>query len=113
MKSHMMTHIGSTQVTMFTQATNTVKGELTAMCESTKKTMLERADQVFDSMRRDYMTLIGVEVEKGRVMSREERAMRAEVDAVISQADERFQAVIDCDAEDLAAGIDEETGEVV
>jgi hypothetical protein len=64
--------------------TNTVKRELTAMCETTKTTMLECADQVFDSMRRDYMTLIGVEVEEGCGIPREEHAVREEVADVIA-----------------------------
>ncbi|OQO00786.1 hypothetical protein B0A48_13473 [Cryoendolithus antarcticus] len=109
MKLHMANHVATHQATMFRAASDTVKEQLTGMCEAVKASMKERADQVYISMNRDYMTLVGVDVDKARVMPYEERAVRRAVDEAVAKADEKYSAVVECDEEDL--GVDEESGE--
>nr|OQO23831.1 hypothetical protein B0A51_09775 [Rachicladosporium sp. CCFEE 5018] len=111
MKLHMANHVATHQATMFRAASDTVKVQLTGMCEAVKASMAERADQVYISMNRDYMTLVGVDVDKARVMPYEERAVRRAVDEAVARADEKYSAVVDCDDEDL--GIDGVSGEAV
>ncbi|KAK6432460.1 hypothetical protein LTR95_011372 [Oleoguttula sp. CCFEE 5521] len=110
MKTHMLQHIATHRQTVFRAASGTVKEQLTGMCEAVEPSMKERADQVYISMNRDYMTLVGVDVDKARVMPYEERAVRRATDEAVAKADEKFSAVVDCDDKDL--DVDGESGEV-
>lgn len=101
MKTYMHQHVAERQVSMFRDATKQVKKSLISMCGQVKKTMLEKADQVYVSMNRDYMTLVGVEMDENHVMPREERVMRRDVESVILKSDAYFQEVLDCDEETL------------
>ncbi|OQO03090.1 hypothetical protein B0A48_11345 [Cryoendolithus antarcticus] len=73
--------------------------------------MAERADQVYISINRDYMTLVGVDVDKARVMGYEERAVRRAVDEAVAKADEKYSTVVDCDEEDLGMNRESEEAE--
>nr|OQO23405.1 hypothetical protein B0A51_11937 [Rachicladosporium sp. CCFEE 5018] len=114
MKLHMANHVATHEATMFRAASDTVKEQLTGMCEAVKASMAERADQVYISMNRDYMTLVGVDVDKARVMPYEEHAVRRAVDEAVAKADEKYSTVVDCDEEDLGMnGESEEAEEAV
>jgi len=86
---------------MFQDATAQVKDSLISMCDKVKKVMLDKADQVYISMQRDYMTLVGVEMDKNHVMPRQERMKRRAVEESIVQSDTCFQEVLNYDDEAL------------
>lgn len=111
MKSHMHQHVSESQVPMFQDATKQVKTSLIAMCDQVKKTMLEKADQVYVSINRDYMTLVGVEMDRNHVMPRQERVMRRDVEEVILKSDAYFQEVIDYNEEALRQQTEDPAGQ--
>ncbi|KAF2768799.1 hypothetical protein EJ03DRAFT_351811 [Teratosphaeria nubilosa] len=100
MKSAMLDHVTSNSVTMFEDATKEVRKSITKMCDSVQSDMLDRADAIYLSMQRDYMSIIGG-VKIDTKMPREERLMRREIDEVIGKADTIFQGVVEADVEDL------------
>lgn len=51
--------------------------------------MLDKADQVYVSMRHDHLSLIGVRPNEIR-MSREERTIRRDVDNAVADADTSY-----------------------
>ncbi|KAH9834261.1 Dynamin family [Teratosphaeria destructans] len=100
MKSAMFDHVTSNSVTMFEDAAKEVRKSIKKMCDNVRSDMLDRADAIYLSMQRDYMSIIGG-VKIDTKMPREERLMRREIDEVIGKADTIFQRVVDADAEDL------------
>lgn len=107
MKAGMAAHVETEKSLMFDSAAKGVRQSLLTLCESVKKTMLDKADGVFVRMQKDYLTLVGVH--KGDMkMSREERQLRLKVDEAIADLDGLFQDVLEAELdqlkEDHAAG---------
>lgn len=102
MRDYMEDHVSKRQSTMFHSSSEAVRKALLKLFNGVKEAMLDKADEVYVLMQRDYLTLVGVE--RGTVrMSREERATRREVDDVIAGADTHFSRVLEADLEDLKA----------
>ncbi|KAK4507357.1 hypothetical protein PRZ48_001092 [Zasmidium cellare] len=100
MKAHMHDHVSAQRSTMFRTAAESVRKGLMKLCSQVKDVMLDKADEVYVLMQRDYLTLVGVQRSEIR-MSREERAARREVDDAIGAADAHFSKVLDADLEEL------------
>lgn len=100
MKGHMATHVSQHCVSMFEDATEQVRKSILKMCGNVRAEMGDRADGIFISMQRDYMSIIGG-VNIDTKMPRQERALRRDVDDMIGKADGCFQKVIDMTAEDM------------
>lgn len=99
----MAVHVTSHQQSMFDDATKQVRGSIGKMCEDVRDKMLERANEIYTNMNRDYMTIIGG-VKAGNLldnMSWQERSARRDVDDAIGRADEYFQKIVDADVEVL------------
>lgn len=111
----METYVSQARNTMFQKACQDVRARLDDMCEELRKSLLDRSEGVFSSMKRDYMPLVGG-VDVGHVqIPRGERAAKRELDEVISLMDDEFKKVIDADLEALRMGDEsgEEGGEAV
>lgn len=101
MKDHMLRHVDQSKVSMFDDACSQVQNSLTALMGKSRKYMLEQVDLVYVGVQRDYMSIIGgVNVEQSS-LPREERAVRREIDEVITAADESFQEIVGSKVEDL------------
>ncbi|KAF2161710.1 hypothetical protein M409DRAFT_69524 [Zasmidium cellare ATCC 36951] len=109
MKAHMQDHVSTQRSNMFHNAAESVRKSLLKLCNQVKKAMLDRSDEVYVSMSRDYLTLVGVQRSENR-MSREERAARREVDDAIGAADAHFGRVLNAALEDLKVEEQENDG---
>ena len=107
MKNAMNDHVDRERHRMFTEATSTVQKHLNVMCRTLMEKMENKADEIFISMRHDYMTVLGgVKADQTAIVSKEERTLRAEIKALLQGVDEQFRRVVHGDVEDQ---IDEET----
>jgi hypothetical protein len=101
MKAAMAAHVDQARHHMFTDALQTVQTHLNHMCRELQKMMEDKADEIYVSMRHDYLKALGgVQVNQAQVMSREDRAMRAEIKPLLLSVDEKFKAVLDGTIED-------------
>ena len=90
MKNHVNQHVSQQKGSMFQQATTQVRTSLMKMGDDVRKAMLDRADSIYLSMQRDYMSIIGgvsIDVK----VPRQERALRRNTDDAITLADEYLQ----------------------
>ncbi|SMR60840.1 unnamed protein product [Zymoseptoria tritici ST99CH_1E4] len=101
MKGLMENHVAVNKSSMFNQAVAAVRTSLLALCDKVRKSLLEKADGIFVSMQRDYLTIIGgIQVDLVR-MSPQERSAKREVDMLIEEVDGWFQEIIEADLEKL------------
>ncbi len=76
----MSSHVDTTRHTMFLESTQEVKNRLTKMCREIEESMSNKADEVFLSMRSDYMTVItGVKPDQDSKMPVWQRNLMADV----------------------------------
>ncbi|KAF7191395.1 Nuclear GTPase SLIP-GC [Pseudocercospora fuligena] len=109
MKGHMTTHVQGCQDVMFKTASEEVRAKLLQLCKTIRENLLEKTDQVFVSMSRDYMGVNTAEVK----LTREERLSRRSVDEAVLSADIDFRDVLERDIEELKAiAALEDTGDV-
>lgn len=102
MKDYMESHVSTQRSTMFRTASESVRNSLLTLIGEVKKSMLDKADEVYVAMSRDYLTIVGVQKSEIR-MSREERAIRREVDEALGGADAYFDKILVASLEDLKA----------
>lgn len=89
MKAHMTSHVDEHRQTMFHESTEEVKKHLKLMCGLVEEQMMNKVDEVFVLMRRDYMTVItGAHVPQGQVMPKWERTMKSEIAKVIQEMED-------------------------
>jgi hypothetical protein len=89
MKAHMTSHVDEHRKTMFHESTEEVKKHLKQMCGLVEEQMMNKADEVFVLMRRDYMTVVtGAHIPQGEVMPKWERTMKAEIAKVIQEKED-------------------------
>lgn len=100
MKHHMNDHVDRVRHTMFKDATRTVQDHLNKMCKVLKEQMENKADEIYVSMRHDYLKALGGEHVNTTVLSKEERTMRAQIKPVLMNVDRRFKAVLDGTVDD-------------
>jgi hypothetical protein len=89
MKAHMTSHVDQHRQTMFHESTEEVKKHLKQMCGQVEEQMMNKADEVFVLMRRDYMTVItGQHMPQGHIMPKWERSMKAEIAKLIQERED-------------------------
>ncbi|KAJ4378700.1 hypothetical protein N0V86_005571 [Didymella sp. IMI 355093] len=94
MKAHMAAYVERARHSMFNEATLTVKRRLDHMCKRLQEEMEERADEIYIKMKADYMQVFGgVQVNTDAVVSREERAMRADIMALLRAVNSHFEPI--------------------
>ncbi|KAI1640119.1 hypothetical protein F4809DRAFT_562582 [Biscogniauxia mediterranea] len=95
MKAAMTEHVERARHVMFHEATDMVKTQLQAMCRALKKNMRESTENIYDSVFRDYMSvLVGTTVERRDKISREELEMRKRVSRALLRGDLLFAPVL-------------------
>ena len=101
MKAHMNGHVEEERHTMFEQSTEEVKERLTALVRSVEEAMLNKADEVFMQIRRDYLAVLGgTEAPTGEFMPKWQRTMRQEVMEVIGGCEKAFKKVVGIEDEE-------------
>ena len=109
MKAGMAEHVSAQQVAMFDNATKQVKSSLADLCANIRTIMLDRADKVYVSMQKDYMTIIGgVNADQTVIMPRQERAMRRDVDEAVTRGDKYFGEVLEAALDELKEELEAE-----
>src|ERR1700694_78272 len=89
MEAHMTSHVDQHRQTMFHESTEEVKKHLKQMCSQVEEQMMNKVDEVFVLMRRDYMTVItGQHMPQGHVMPKWERSMKAEIAKLIQERED-------------------------
>ncbi|KAI0600034.1 Dynamin family-domain-containing protein [Biscogniauxia sp. FL1348] len=95
MKAAMTEHVARARHVMFHEATDMVKTQLQAMCRALKKNMTEATENIYDSVFRDYMSvLVGTTVERRDRISRDELEMRKRVKRALLRGDLLFAPVL-------------------
>ncbi|CAK4034253.1 Hypothetical predicted protein [Lecanosticta acicola] len=106
MKNAVNDHVAKQREHMFQNAAAAVRKKLLKLCESIKKTMLDKADEVYVSMQRDYLTVVGVNKTSESRMPREERAIRRQIDEIVEGADSAMQQVLTTELNELKTGFE-------
>jgi len=92
MKAAMTDYVEKNRHEMFKKSVDEVKQRLNEMCRGLDRSMADKSDEIFVAMRRDYMSLIGgAQVNQDVVMPKVERALRAEIKAMLMSADDDFK----------------------
>ena len=87
-----MKHIDTQRTTMFRNSIKEVRDRLATLIRSVEESMLNRADEVFVAMSRDYRSVLGgSNIPKGEVMPRWQRSMQKDVMKVIESAEAIFK----------------------
>jgi len=94
MKQHMNAHVSETHMTMFENATAEVRDKLATMCDQVRRTMSGRVERMFQEISRDYMTIVGSELDRDRGMGKSEKAARKMVESAITQSEIAFGGVL-------------------
>lgn len=108
MKAHMTSHVDQHRQTMFHESTEEVKKHLKQMCSQVEEQMMNKADEVFVLMRRDYMTVItGQHMPQGHVTPKWERSMKAEIAKLIQEREDAAEKEENPDKRTPEADLDE------
>jgi hypothetical protein len=91
MKAHMTAYVERTRHSMFNEATLTVKRHRDHMCRRLQEVIEMRADEIYVKMKADYMRVLGGVAVNTAVVSREERALRADIMALLRAVDGHFE----------------------
>ncbi|KAI9669298.1 MAG: hypothetical protein M1831_000333 [Alyxoria varia] len=95
MKLHMFTHVKNRKQTMFTHATQTVKDMLESLIREVRKQVEEGTDDMFATVRRDYLAALGGGAsDNGDVMPREQRQLRKDVLHHIERTEAIFEEAL-------------------
>jgi hypothetical protein len=85
-----------------------VKKHLKQMCGLIEEQMMNKADEVFVLMRRDYLTVItGAHVPQGQMMPKWERTMKAEIKKLIQEKEDAAEKEENPDTRDSQMEVDE------
>ena len=100
MKAAMTGHVEQERHIMFEDSTKEVRNRLSAMTRAVEETMMNKADEVFEAMSRDYRHVLGGAVPHGEVVPKWHRTMQKEVMAIIEGAEQIFKDVAGMGTED-------------
>src|SRR4051794_21974775 len=101
MKTAMMDFVLQNRHSMFHESTQHVRTQLNQMCRQLEEYMANRADDIFVSMRRDYMSLLGgAQMNSDAVIPKSERVMQAQIKEILFGVDDKFQAAANGEVEE-------------
>lgn len=105
MKDLMGDHVGRARHVMFGAATQTVTGHLNQMCKALEEKMLEKVDEIFLGMKRDYMQVLGgITTDQTETLPKDERTLRAEIRYILLTVDGQFESIASGEIEDIEVG---------
>jgi uncharacterized protein YeeX (DUF496 family) len=94
MKAMMSRHVEGVRHQMFSDSTNAVQKLLRKLIKDIENFLLEKADQVFMSVKRDYESAVLGRQAATHQLPRERRQIRADVNNIIESAELIFQKVV-------------------
>lgn len=85
MKAAMNSHIAQERHTMFQSSADNIRNQLNTMVQGLKTSMLDKADEVFIMVRRDYNSVLGEGElpQTGELLPKTQRLMRKEIIRII------------------------------
>ena len=85
MKAAMDSHIAQERHTMFQSSVDNVRNRLNAMVKDLESTMLDKVDEVFVMVRRDYNSVLGEgeSPQAGELLPKTQRLVRKEIMRII------------------------------
>ena len=102
MKIHMTSHVDDVRHSMFKASCDHVRNKLKEALRDVEKSMDNKADEVFYSMRRDYRSALGGgDVPKGELMPKWQREMRKSVMDLIGDAEKIFKKAAGIEVGDM------------
>ena len=107
MKAMMSRHVDGVRRQMFNDSTNAVKNSLKKLVNDIQDFMLEKADEVFMSVKRDYEAVVlGIHAATQQ-LPREQRQLRFEVNGLIEGTESIFKKVVGLEPETREASIED------
>lgn len=120
MKAAMNSHVASERHTMFQSSADNVKSRLSVMLKELEVYMNDKADEVYNAMRRDYNSVLGGgEVpQNGEILPKTQRLVRREMMRIIDGVEKVFSEIAGLELKDenedetkqIAHGNDDEDG---
>lgn len=101
MKNIMREEVSANEATMFLSATSGIWKQLDTMCKQCRITLHGRVDRLYQTIERDYQTILGTDAIKDRTAGNPDAVVRRKVNDVISQSEAVFGEVLECDLEQL------------
>lgn len=93
---------------MFLAATQAVEGHLQDLCRHIEEKMANQADDVFVTVRRDYMTVLGgATVSEDKMVPKAERSLKERVRCILDASELKFQEVVERRKEAVAEPADD------
>lgn len=102
MKALMNTHVAQERHVMFQQSAENVRNKLVDLVRQVEELMMDKADEVFVSIERDYRVgLGGHDVQgDGEMLPRNQRAVRKEIKRILDGAEEAFMNAVGLEREE-------------
>ena len=115
MKGHMDRHVETSKQSMFDEFAEGVRDLLTAMLKEVKKSLMEKIDDIFMSIKRDYTgVVVGQEAsDQAQLLPREQRSMRKTVLDIVDAAELAFKRAVGLEPEEeieIEEDVDNEAG---
>lgn len=100
MKAAMTDHVEQERHSMFEDSTKEVQNRLSAMTRVVEEAMMNKADEVFEAMRRDYRHVLGGAAPHGEVVPKWHRTIQKDVMTIIEGAEQIFKEIAGVGTED-------------
>jgi hypothetical protein len=100
MKDLMARHVDTQRHTMFNRSTSKVESLLGALVEEVEKILLAKADEVFFSLKRDYVRAVIGDTGSTTQLPRDQRQMRREVLDILEGIEVEFKSVLGLEPEE-------------
>ena len=102
MKGHMDRHVERVKQSMFDESSEGVKDLLTAMLKEAKKSLMDKTDEIFMALKRDYTgVVVGQdEGDQAQLLPREQRALRKAVLDIVDGAELAFKRAVGLEPEE-------------
>ncbi|KAM7199901.1 nuclear GTPase SLIP-GC [Naviculisporaceae sp. PSN 640] len=95
MKEAMLSHVTRARSSMFRDATNAVRTQLSEMCRQMKRELEDRVSNLHARLSQDYLSvLVGADARAIAQMPRAERLLRSEMAPLLARADAVFAPLI-------------------
>ena len=114
MKGYMDRHVENAKQTMYQQSAEAVKGKLTQMLKESKKSLMDKTDEIFLSVKRDYTgVIVGDEGNQAQLLPRDQRLLRKAILQIVDGAELRFKRAVGLEPEEEPEPAVEDSGVAV
>lgn len=96
MKSCMATHIDTYREEMFSNATESLQAQLSEVCRTVEKLLVNQVDEVFVKVRNDYLTVLGgASASDHVVVPKAERSMKEHIRRTLADSEIKFRSLVE------------------